>query len=93
MSSDWFALVHTPVKNWNAIPDAKTAVDKEWDKLNDKKAWVLGSVREYQELSDNALKEGKTLHFGNLMRLCHVKHSELEKKFHSYKRESCFPRR
>ena len=28
VSDEWFALVHTPVKNWQNVPEARKAVDK-----------------------------------------------------------------
>ena len=48
VSESWMAMVHTPVKDWQKREDARKAVDKEWDKLADKKAWILESVREYE---------------------------------------------
>ena len=85
VSESWMAMVHTPVKDWQKREDARKAVDKEWDKLADKKAWILESVREYEDVSKEATSKGKTVHFGDLMRLCHVKHSELAEKYHSFK--------
>ena len=78
-------MVHTPVKDWQKREEARKAVDKEWDKLADKKAWILESVREYEQVRNEATSTGKTVHFGDLMRLCHVKHSELAEKYHSFK--------
>ena len=41
-SLDWFAMVHTPVKNWMNVPGARKSVDKELDKLDNPKnpAWL-----------------------------------------------------
>ena len=41
------AMVHTPVKDWKTEEGAKQAVDKEWNKLADKEAWILETIREY----------------------------------------------
>ena len=38
VSESWMAMVHTPVKDWRIKEGAKQAVDKEWNKLADKKA-------------------------------------------------------
>ena len=38
VSESWMAMVHTPVKDWQKREEARQAVDKEWDKLADKKA-------------------------------------------------------
>ena len=87
VSDEWFALIHTPVPMAKAlkIPDAKKAVDKEWDKLVTKGAWDLKSVRPKQDVIDEAIAKGKTVHFGALMDLCHEKHSELPPDQRSYK--------
>ena len=57
---------------------ARQAVDKEWKKLNDKRAWPYDTVREDAKLVAEAKADNETIHFGELMRLCHVKHSELD---------------
>ena len=36
-------------------------------------------------MANEAARTGKNVHFGDLMRLCHVKHSELEEKYRSLK--------
>ena len=38
VSESWMAMVHTPVKDWQKKEGARQAVDKEWNKLADKKA-------------------------------------------------------
>ena len=77
----WFILLSKTGRR----EKTQEAVDKEWDKLADKKAWILESVREYEHVRKEATSNGKTVHFGDLMRLCHVKHSELAEKYHSFK--------
>ncbi len=53
-------MVHTPVKDWQKREDARKAVDKEWDKLADKKAWILESVREYEHVRNKQPAQKKT---------------------------------
>ena len=43
------------------------------------------TVREYEIVRKEHQQDGTEAHFGNLLRLCHVKHSELEAIFHRYK--------
>ena len=68
-------MVHKPVKLTDAfkIPAAKAALEKEWKKLEDLKAWDLTKVREKADVQAEAKRTGKTIHFGNLMQLCHQK--------------------
>ena len=59
-SSEWFALVHTPVPMSKAmkIPKAREAVDKEWHKLEVlQKAWDVSKVRERADV----IREAKAL--------------------------------
>ena len=82
-----FALVHMPVPMNKAmqIPEARKAVEKEWKKLEDKKAWLVDTVRSKQDVIREAKAKGKQVHFGSLMDLCHVKNSQLSKDQQSYK--------
>ena len=84
-SGEYFALVHTPVRNWSKSDEAKQAVESEWKKLDDQKAWLWESVREYDDVRNEALKDGETVHFGDLMRLCFVKNSQLDARMRKYK--------
>ena len=63
------------------LPDAKAAVDKEVEKLENIPAWQLTIVRNKKEVIAEARKEGRTVHFASLMDLCHLKNSELEPQF------------
>ena len=67
------------------IPDAKTAVSNEWEKLEKISAWQLTKVRNKKEVVAEARNEGKTVHFASLMDVCHLKNSELEPPFQKYK--------
>ena len=86
-SEEWFAFVHTPVSIQKAltIPDAKASLDKEWGKLENKKAWDVNKVKPKAEVIARAKSTGRPVHFGSLMDLCHVKNSQLGKEFWTYK--------
>ena len=43
------------------------------------------TVREYAEIAAEAAAQNRTIHFGELVRLCHVKHGELDAALQSYK--------
>ena len=87
VSDEWFAMVHTPVPISKALkmPKAKEAVDAEWKKLWNKKAWLVETVQPRAKVIERAMKQGKSVHFGELMDLCHEKHSELPIHMRSYK--------
>ena len=55
------------------IPAAKTAVDKEWEKLEKIPAWDLTKVRSKKEVIDEARTKGAKVHFASLMDICHLK--------------------
>ena len=59
------------------IPAARKALDAEWKKLETKTAWLLDTVQEYDTLAQQSRKDTRKLHFGGVMELCHIKHSEL----------------
>ena len=81
VSGEWFALVHTPIPMKKAmnIPKAIEAVDAEWQKLADKKAWLLDTVQPKAKVEARSKATGVPVHFGSLMDLCHEKHSELQR--------------
>ena len=58
-----YNLVRKPVSTLQAmkIPDAKAAVDKEWEKLEKLLAWQLTKVKNKKEVIGKAQKEGKTV--------------------------------
>ena len=49
------------------IPDAKAAVDKEWKKLVEIRAWSLEKVKSKKEVLLEAQKEKNKVHFATLM--------------------------
>ena len=78
-SIDQWAMIHTPIKIPQAfrIPKAKKSLDPEWDKLRNKKAFLLDTVREREDVRREATAHGRSGHLCSLMELCHEKHSEL----------------
>merc|ERR1711954_477641 len=86
-SVDQFALVHTPIQIGKAmrIPDAKKAVDDEWNAHEQKKTWNVNKVRPKAEVIAEAEKKKVSVHFGRLMDLCHLKHAELSPELQKYK--------
>ena len=85
-------MVHAPVPIKKALqmPEAKKALDDEWDKLLRKGTWKLDAVREKGDVIEESRRKGKTAHFGTLMDLCHLKHAELAKEKTQIQRTSRF---
>ena len=81
------SLVHKfiPMPHALKIPNAKTAVEKVWEKLEKVPAWQLTKVRNKKEVIGEARTKGRKVHFASLMDLCHLKNSELEPQFQKYK--------
>ena len=67
------------------IPDAKAAVEREWEKLEMILAWQLTKVRSKKEVIDEARTKGAEVHFASLMDICHLENAELETKHQKYK--------
>ena len=82
-----YALVHTPIpiKKAMGMPPAAAALEAEWKKLEDKRAWLLPKVRSKKVVMQEARQQGKTVHFGSLMDLCFEKHSEQAVQNRKYK--------
>ena len=51
-----------PMPQAMKIPDAKAAMDKEWDKLEKIPAWQLTKVRNKNVVIAEAGNEGRTVH-------------------------------
>ena len=79
-----FGMVHLQLqpKVWQTRPDCVAAVQKEYDQLVKIKAWDYSQVQEIATVRARAAKTGKTIYFGKVFPLCHIKHSELSKEFH-----------
>ena len=69
----YYYLVHKfiPMRQAMKIPAAKTAVDKDWEKLEKIPAWNLTKVRSKKEVIDEARTKGAKVHFASLMDICH----------------------
>ena len=68
------------------IPDAKAAVEKEWEKLKKIPAWQLSkSQKQKKEVIEEARNKGRKVHFASFVDLCHLKNSELEPQYQKYK--------
>ena len=63
-----------------AHKQATAAVNNEWGKLKKLSAWNEKQVKSKAEVARQAKKEGETVHFVNLMDLCHVKNAELQRQ-------------
>ena len=87
ISDEFFNLVHThvPIPRALKMSDAKAALEKEWKKLEDRKAWDVTKVRPRAEVEAESKASGIPAHFGSLMDLCHIKNSQLGKEFWTYK--------
>ena len=85
-----YSLVHKfiPTSQAMKIPDAKGAVETEWEKLEKLPAWQLTNVRNKNEVLAEARNEGRKVHFASLMFLCHLKTSELDPQFQKIQRSS-----
>ena len=75
-----YNLVHKfiPMSQAIKIPAAKTAMDKDWEKLEKISARNLMKVRSKKEVIDEARTSGAKVHFASLMDICHLKNAELE---------------
>ena len=65
--------------------EAQEALEAEWKKLEDKRAWLVDKVQSKKVIMAEAKKNGKLVHFGSLMDLCFEKHSEQPIENRKYK--------
>ena len=72
-----YNLVHKfiPMLEAIKIPDAKAAVEEEWEKLEQILAWQLTKVKNKSEVIAEARNKGHAVHFVSLLDLCHLKKS------------------
>lgn len=85
---EFYVLVHTQITIDEAmrLPGAKKALDEEWTTLQDEEnAWDLSTVREKQEVLDEAQEKGEEVQIANVMDIVHKKNSQLEEIFHKWK--------
>ena len=66
------ALVARPVgqKEINNTPAAQAALDKEWNNLTNKGAWDYSTVREWDDVSREAIKNKTKVHVGKIFEIC-----------------------
>ena len=57
-------------------PDAKAAVDEEWEKLEQLPAWRMTKVKSEREVIQEARKGQRTVQFATLMDICHLTNAE-----------------
>ena len=81
----WTLQFGIQIYSYAKIPAAKTAVNKEWEKLEKIPAWDTTKVRNKSEVIDEARTKGRKVHFASLMDICHLKNAELETKHQKYK--------
>ena len=60
-------------------PEAKAAMDKEWQQLVDKSCWLEKKVRENRDVAREAKAKEAKAHFGRIFEICSQKGSELPK--------------
>ena len=60
-------------------PEAKAAVDKEWENLRSRVTWEESKGREWSDVSREARSRNETIHIGRIAELCTEKGSELPK--------------
>eukprot|EP00439_Symbiodinium_sp_Y106_P006827 s4042_g1.t1 len=58
-------------------PKAKEAMDKEWQKLVDKSCWLHSKVREFRDVSAEAVRKGIKAHLGRIFQICSIEGDEL----------------
>ena len=66
------ALVARPLgqKEINNTPAAQTALEKEWNNLTSKGAWDYSTVREWEDVSREAIKNKTKVHVGKIFEIC-----------------------
>ena len=81
VTHDQFALVARVVSQAeiDRTPEAKAAMDKEWQKLVDKSCWLEKKVREYRDVAREAKAKEAKAHFGRIFEICSQKGSKLPK--------------
>ena len=82
VTHDQLALVARVVSQAeiDRTPEAKVAMDKEWQKLVDKSCWLEKKVREYRDVAREAKAKEAKAHFGRIFEICSQKGSELPKR-------------
>jgi hypothetical protein len=86
-SYDFCALVHMPIdpRRIPQIPGAVAALNGEFQVLWDTPTWTASTVQERWQAKAESKHRGTHYTFCTLMEICHIKHAELDPKFHKYK--------
>ena len=79
-----------PMPQAMKIPDAKAAVDKEWNTLETIPAWQVDEVKSKKEVILEAQRDNKKAHFATLMDICHLKMRSWNQNFRRFEDESYF---
>ena len=81
VTHDQFALFAWVVSQAeiDGSPEAKAAMDKQWQKLVYKSCWLEKKVREYRDVAREAKAKEAKAHFGRIFEICSQKGSELPK--------------
>ena len=76
-----YNLVHkfVPMHQARKIPDAKAALDKEWENLEKLPAWQMTKVKSKCEATKEAHKEQRTVHFVTLIDICDLKNGSAQR--------------
>ena len=62
----------------------KSGGGEKCEKLKKIPAWQLTEVRNKKDVIDEALNNGRKVHFATLMDLCHLENSELKPRYQKY---------
>ena len=82
LSQKYLVKKFIPMPQAMQNPDAKAAVDKEWEELEKLPAWVMTIVNsKKKDVFLEAQKDRITVHVTVLIDICHLKNAELEPKF------------
>lgn len=80
ISKTYWGLIHKPIAIPKAlrIPKAKEALDKEWDKLQKKRVWIMETVEDKHIVERRCQLQGIERKFCTTVELRHNNNSELE---------------
>ena len=59
-----------PSKEMRNHPEARAAINKEWDNLKARDCWDMSEAKPWSEVRKDALAKGETVHLGSLLELC-----------------------
>ena len=61
-------MVERPVTKAERLVNAKAmaSLDKEWNKLEDQRVWIVEKGRSWREVAEEARKKGEVAHVGRI---------------------------